>query len=418
MYRPRWLVSAAAASVLASLSIVGMPTSQAATAGNRQNSNQQISNQRNAAFAEAALAKLRPTGYALVAEGRKPAEAALYAGAAFDSASGKVDLYLVDTKQYDRFLATAAIGTAVDASVVRLHSAKYSRATIVKAQQKAMAGGDRTKYGFATNSFIVPDDGSGLVVGVATADDKPLSAAQMTSAAAKLTAVAGIAVTVKYVKLARSKDRTGDTSPYYAGGLIQIRHSDGTWHDCTMGFTEHANGTTYVFTAAHCAHAGDLVENGRGQVIGYTVASNDTSDSAAINARGAQEEFDGGDYSYNIFSYSGTHYSVYGDIVHQDGYTSGITVSKVFIGYTCWYASGSYGITHSCGSVASAWGLSSIGVQGGDSGALVFNCPSSGCSSGNRAVAGLVSANYDNSDWNLAYSNELDILNYWGGSVW
>ena len=53
-----------------------------------------------------------------------------------------------------------------------------------------------------------------------------------------------------------------------------------------------------------------------------------------------------------------------------------------------------------------------------NSGALVFNCPSSGCNGSNRAVAGLVSANYDNSDWNLAFSNELDILNYWGGSVW
>jgi len=387
--------------------MLGMTPSQAATAGKQQ----------SAASAEAALGKLRPTGYALVAEGRKPTEAALYAGAAFDAASGKVDLYLVDTRQYARFLATAAAGTTVDASVVRLHQARYSRAALVKAQQKAMAGGDRMKYGFATNSFIVPDDGSGLVVGAATADDRPLSASQTADAVAKLSAAAGIPVTVQYVKLGRSMSRGDDTSPYYAGGSIKVRHSDGTWHGCTMGFTEHANGTTYVFTAAHCAHAGDLVETGGGRVIGTTIAKNDNSDSAAIDARGAQYEFDGSQSSYNVFSYSGTHYSVTGDIVHQDGYTSGISVSKVTIGYVCWSASGSYGITTSCGSVSSAWGLGSSAVQSGDSGALVFNCPSSGCSN-NRAVAGLVSANYDGSDWNLAFSNELDILNYWGGTVW
>lgn len=407
MRRPRLFAAAAALSLFTSLLVVSAPLSQAATP----------TQQNPGAAEEAALGHLRPTGYALVAEGRKPAEAAVYAGAAFDSASGKVDLYLVDTKQYDRFVAAAAKGTTVDASVVRLHQARYSRDAIVKAQQQAMAGGDRMKYGFATNSFIVPDDGSGLVVGVADANDNPLSPAQMTDAAAKLTAAAGMPVTVQYVKLGHNTSRGDDSSPYYAGGSIKVRHSDGTWHNCTMGFMEHANGTTYVFTAAHCAHAGDLVETGGGRVIGTTIAKNDNSDSAVIDARGQQFEFDGGQTSYNVFSYSGTHYSVSGDIVHQDGWVSGISVSKVFIGYVCWYGKSSYGYTNSCGSVSSAYGLGSSAVKDGDSGALVFNCPSSGCTSSNRAVAGLVSANYDGDDLNLAFTNELDILNYWGGTV-
>jgi len=403
----KWSALVASLSLASGLTLITIAPSHAASGGHAQ--------PRTAADLEAVVAPLRSTGYALDEEGRKSTETSVYAGTSFDTAAGKVDLYLADTGQYQRFLGAARTRRNVDASLIHVHPAKYSHAKLVSARDLVFTQ-DRLKFGFATNSFAVPEDGSGLIVGVADAADQPLSATQMSDAAAKLTAAAGIPVTVQYAKPSRSMDRTGDTPPYYAGGLIQVQHqNDGSFHYCSTGFTEHANGTTYVFTAAHCAHAGDKVFNGNGVYEGTTIAKNDASDSAAIDARGAQYEFDGGQTSYNVFSYSGTEAPIQNDVVYQDGYYSGIKASQITTTYACWYASSSYGWTNSCGSVTHSF--SGSAVLSGDSGALVFHCDGD-CNTGGRHVSGLVSASYQGYDSQLAYTTVHDILNYWGGTVW
>lgn len=87
-----------------------------------------------------------------------------------DTAAGKVDLYLADTGQYQRFLGAARTRRNVDASLIHVHPAKYSHAKLVSARDLVFTQ-DRLKFGFATNSFAVPEDGSGLIVGVADAAD-------------------------------------------------------------------------------------------------------------------------------------------------------------------------------------------------------------------------------------------------------
>ncbi len=337
---------------------------------------------------------------------------ATFAGVSLNGPDRKVDLYLTDVQRSGSFTAAAHGRASFDRSVIRVHRAPYSLVELKAAAGKVLAAGK--SYSFAVNRIAVAVDGTGLEIGVAGLGGARLSSAEQSAAGRQVRTAAGVAVTTTYEAPAVNTSRFADSPPYYAGGYIKIRNSNGNYEGCSTGMAAHSGSHNYYFTAAHCGHTGDHVYNGNGTYEGNVISWTSTYDAALVDANSAQQEFDGTPGSYNPHPYNGAAYSHVGDYVCQDGYTSGIVCSIRVTYLAVWitHCGGNY----SCTTSDVAVGHNDNGgaaTQEGDSGALVFACVN-GCSG--RQARGLVVGFTTSGDG--IWSEAPDILNAFGLSIY
>jgi hypothetical protein len=333
----------------------------------------------------------------------------VYAGVEIDAPAHLVYLYLTDTSRGAGFLAAArAAHPTADLGLVRVRAAAYTRAALEAAR-------DRLAARLATLPVIVenanvPADGSALQLGVTS---RPGLSPALASDQSAMQAVAGVAVQVTEGHSLTAADRYGDTAPFYAGDYI----IDSGWA-CTTGVpVKNASGHQYILTASHCGHTGTHWNTGRGVSVGTVVNYSEHWDAALIDAPSAAWEFDGpaGPAAANTLQLVGTAYSYTGDLVCQDGYTTGVACGIRVDNQDAQNFSvrgPRYGNTFLARGVIGHQINGGIAVQGGDSGGLVFTINSGGAT---RQVRGIVSSSVDGTGLNgIFWTEALDIYNQFG----
>lgn len=361
--------------------------------------------------ADRQLEPLRAAADALDQAGRG-SQADVYAGLSMDAGNGQVNLYLTDPTRRDKFISVAETYGDFDASVVHVTGARHTKAALDAARDKLLPVSDDSSGTAAAPkaaaddiiSVAVPPDGSGLTVGLSDS----------ASSASALQDVAGVPVTTQN-NVPQSQDTWGrydNGAPYYSGAKI-FNNSRG-YSECSTGVTGHnSRGTTYIFTAAHCADLNDTILNGSKTYLGRVAGRSTRWDAALIDARSLQYEWDYHDSEEpRRFVTHGAGYTRDGDSVCQDGF-----VTQIICGLQVLYQDitlkhcGSHGCMTSRGVVV--YGYSGTVVRNGDSGGLVFcYC------GGRRQQRGMVSANYGGNSRYLFLTEAPDILRQFGLTVW
>jgi hypothetical protein len=351
------------------------------------------------------LNPLRITAGAVDSVGRSSG-ADIYSGVEIDASAHVVNLYLTKPGRAASFLRSARAGTpAAELALVRVKSGTYTK-------QQLDAARDRIAANLATLPVsvveaTVPADGSALQIGVAA---QPLLSPNSASAQA-LAGTAGVAVQVVAGHTLTGGDRYGDTPPFWAGAYI----IDSGW-SCTTGVpVKNGSGHQYILTASHCGHTGTHWRTGRGLDVGNVVNYSEHWDAALIDASSGAYEWDGPPGpTANFIRLSGTAYSYNGDLVCQDGYTTGVAcgIRVDNEDVTDFRVRGDrYGNTFSARGVRGHQVNGGVAFQHGDSGGLVFAINSSTT----RQVRGLGSALVDGMGVNgIFWTEALDIYNQFG----
>lgn len=359
----------------------------------------------------ALLDPLRDAAGAVDAYGRGPGRS-IYAGVELDPPAHSVHLYLTDLSQKRDFLAHARAGNPkADLSIVTVLGTRYTRVQLHAARDRIAA--HLTRLPVEVQNATVPPDGSGLILGVSSrTTSTTLPASAVHPAAPALSQVAQVAVKVTPGQVFRVQDRYGDSSPFYAGDFI----TNGGWH-CTTGIpVKDSTGHQYMVFASHCGHTGTVWVTGRGVTVGKVVKYDEHWDAALIDTGSARFEYDGppGPVAANSVELNDTRYSYVNDLVCQDGYTSGVMCNIRVTNQdvqTFQVRGDRYGNTFTARGVLGDAVSGYCGVQGGDSGGLVFAVNSSST----RQVRGIVSSSVDGTNCRgIFWTEALDIYNDWG----
>jgi hypothetical protein len=326
----RFLRGLAGTAVAATAMLFAGPGVLAAPAGTPSGPTQQQLAAMSPAQQDAVLHPLNILANALDTIGRT-SETDLFAGLELDAQAGKVNLYLVDTRQSARFITLAVHqDRTIDVSRIRVRPASHSKKQLDAATDRVLAAGAPAGYQIA--NVTVPADGSGLQVGLAAVQAPgaaalaPIPAGDLAAGGQQLATTVGVPVTATTGQMGTLSSRFADGKPYIAGERIT---SGG--FGCTSGVPAVGNsGGVYMVTAAHCAHTGASIGDGNGTFMGnvvnfsthwdtaiYHVGSNAVRDDNA-------DEFDGPPSTTHFLPLRGTQYSFNGQSVCQDGDTSGV----------------------------------------------------------------------------------------------
>jgi hypothetical protein len=140
-----------------------------------------------------------------------------------------------------------------DRRVVVHDDAGYDHAELTRAAEELAPGSPLGRAaGVEITSVAVPPEGSGLRVGI-----EPRRRVDVQATAARLSAAAGVPVSVVVEGPSRPFGRIDDRAPWSAGGRAMIRVNDGgseRWTACSLGYGLHDPRTMreYTITAAHC----------------------------------------------------------------------------------------------------------------------------------------------------------------------
>ena len=226
--------------------------------------------------------------------------------------------------------------------------------------------------------------------------------------------VAGVAVVTEPAVQFSDMSRRRDEAPWIAGAALSGPSTPASLvYDCTSGLPVRRNGDdrSFLITAAHCFKDGVNVytgwEGGGRNSVGRVAARYNEWDAILVDTSSTGttvgKEWDGPPDTTRFFSISGNAYSHKGDLVCQDGYTSGIVCGiQVKDEDNRW--TGSNGVDHR--------GVQGIKVdggtaaRGGDSGALVFHLDGN-----TRQARGIVSAGTTGAGNDIRWTETVDILN-------
>ncbi|MET9293653.1 hypothetical protein [Streptomyces sp. NPDC003077] len=340
------------------------------------------------------LTPLQEAAEAVDAQGRG-ASADIYAGVELDAPAAKVKLYITEPSRAGALLEAAERDSpGVDLSMIDVVAAKHTKNDLRSAREKLAPQAD--KYHIV--SMSVKTDGAGLRV----ATDSPAGFSSVTD---ELSREAGVPVDVVPGEAVEAKSRLADTSPYVAGGRIRI-----DTRLCTTGIPVRKNGSNkpYIVTASHCGRTGNLVRNGGGVYEGTISEYQTRWDAALYPVKDVEAyEWDGHSNNSRIVPLKGTSYSLKGNYVCQDGYTSGVVCNiKVYDDDIWTRVSSSYPTFEARGVAGQKMGGGKA-VQAGDSGGLVFAL--NGGANKPRKVLGLVSAEHRGSETNMFWTEAKDI---------
>ncbi|MEW2443254.1 hypothetical protein [Micromonospora marina] len=260
------------------------------------------------------LDPLRAAAWA-VDEAAQQVASDVYSGVRIDAPEGAVHLYVTVVAEAGRILDRArTTSPGVDLRPVRVHLSRYTQArldTAAKDLVPTLGGPDMV------NTISIPADGSALVVGVGnySADARVRS-----SRTTLLSTTTGVEVRLRPDGPTPGADRYGDSVPFYGGAFIK----DGNYA-CTSGIPAKDNfGGQFLITAYHCGRTGVTFRTGRNGLVGTVNRHSSILDASVIPVGSAAWIWDGPPGpSANRIRVQGVRPNVEGDLVCQNGYTSG-----------------------------------------------------------------------------------------------
>ncbi len=326
------------------------------------------------------LTPLRAVGYAVEEAARSAPDT--YSGLRLKPMDRAVDVYVTDGKSAEPLLADAKrIDPAIDLSLVRVHTAPYSRALLTVAMSRL---GERHAAGlpYRITSVGVLPDGTGLAVRVEDLQSVPEKAARIagsTEAPLDPSSIAGVPTFIEQQAPLDFTSRIADEPPYQGGAFITVADNQNVpVGQCTVAIPAIDNETNYtrLVTAAHCARNGDVIYTGGGHKQGIVYDFNTSLDAAVYPVGSVQGRTWLGPDSYNSISkpFSRAETALVGDRICNGGVVSGMVCdSEVVLAKTAWGGdTGRFGYQESYGPEAHQVN-GQVAVRSGDSGGPVFS---------------------------------------------